>query len=60
VRSHGQQREDNRVAELHTQLLLGIELGFCSRLDAADALGLTSELKKMLNSLRRKLGDEQP
>ncbi len=43
------------VAELDTQILLSIELGFCSRDLAAPALGLTAELKRMLYALRKKL-----
>ena len=40
-------------AELDTQLTLSIELSFCSAADAAEALGLVQELRKMLNALRR-------
>ncbi len=43
------------VAELDTQLLLSIELGFCKRDLAASALDLTAELNRMLYALRRKL-----
>jgi len=42
-------------AELDTQLILAVELGFCPVGDAAPAMELISELKKMLNSLRRTL-----
>lgn len=39
--------------ELDTQVTLSIELGFCSATDAAEAIGLIQELRKMLNALRR-------
>ena len=40
-------------AELDTQLTLSIELGFCAADDAAEALSLVQELRKILNALRR-------
>ena len=46
---------EGSVAELDTQLILSIELIFCSAADAEEALGLIAELRKMLNVLRRKL-----
>ncbi len=46
---------EGSVAELDTQLLLSIDLGFCSNDQGADALALIAELRKMLNALRRKL-----
>jgi four helix bundle protein len=46
---------EGSVAELDTQLILSIELKFCSETDAASALGFITELRKMLNVLRRKL-----
>jgi four helix bundle protein len=46
---------EGSVAELDTQLILGIELNFCSAADAEQAFGLINELRKMLNVLRRKL-----
>ncbi len=48
---------EGSVAELDTQLLLGIELEFCTRDLAASALDLTAQLKRMRNALRRKLED---
>ena len=42
-------------AELHTQLIIAQELGYCSKSDAHDVLALLSEVKKMPNALRRKL-----
>ena len=46
---------EGSLAELDTQLTLSIELGYCCRSDVASANGLISELKKMLNALRRTL-----
>ena len=42
-------------AELNTQLIIAIELGYCTKSDAQVAFELTSDLRKMLNALRRKL-----
>ena len=46
---------EGSVAELDTQLILSIELKFSSNANADPAFGLISELRKMLNVLRRKL-----
>ena len=46
---------EGSVAELDTQLTLSVELGYCSQPDAAATIELVSELKKMLNALRRAL-----
>lgn len=46
---------EGSLAEMDTQLTLSIELGYGCRADAASANGLISELKKMLNALRRTL-----
>jgi four helix bundle protein len=46
---------EGSVAELDTQLILALELGFCSEERATDASGLLSDLRKMLNALRRAL-----
>ena len=43
------------VAELRTQFLIAVDLGFCTKAEAQPSLLLTSELRKMLNGLRRKL-----
>ncbi len=42
-------------AELNTQLVIAIELGYCTKAELQDAFELSSELRKMLNALRRKL-----
>ncbi len=48
---------EGSVAELDTQLHLAVELGFASDQQAAACLELLSELRRMLNGLRRKLSD---
>jgi four helix bundle protein len=50
---------EGSVAELDTQLILSMELKLCSGTDAESAFGLISELRKMLNVLRRKLSTRQ-
>jgi len=52
---HFMSHAEGSVAELDTQLTLCPDLGFCSAADAEEAFGLISELKKMLNALRRSL-----
>jgi four helix bundle protein len=42
-------------AELHTQLLLSVELGFCTQDRTAEAMLLSQDLRRMLNGLRRRL-----
>ena len=46
---------EGSLAELETQLLITVELSFCSKEEANQALAQIDELKRMLNSLRRKL-----
>ena len=46
---------EGSVAELDTQLILWVELGFCRDADAAPPFQLVEELRRMLNTLRRKL-----
>lgn len=46
---------EGSVAELNTQLILAVELKFCSDPIAAPASGLMEDLRRMLNGLRRKL-----
>ena len=45
-------------AELNTQLIIAIELGYCAQSDAGYAFELILELRKMLNALRRKLQNQ--
>jgi four helix bundle protein len=42
-------------AELHTQLIIAVEPGYCTKEQARAAFELIAELKKMLNALRRTL-----
>ena len=42
-------------AELNTQLIIAVELDYCTKDDARAAFELMAELKRMLNALRRKL-----
>ena len=46
---------EGSVAELDTQLILSIELNFCSSTAAEPIFALVSEIRRMLNALRRKL-----
>jgi four helix bundle protein len=46
---------EGSVAELDTQLILSIELKFCSSAAADAAFALISEIRRMLNALRREL-----
>jgi four helix bundle protein len=46
---------EGSAAELDTQLHLAVELGFVSSADAAPSVALTDEIRRMLNSLRRRL-----
>ena len=42
-------------AELNTQLIIAVDLEYCTKAEARDAFQLMTELKRMLNALRRKL-----
>ena len=46
---------EGSVAELDTQLLIAVDLSYCSSSEAQALFDLLLELRKMLNSLRRKL-----
>ena len=46
---------EGSVAELDTQLIIAIELGYCAKSEVGDASELILELRKMLNALRRAL-----
>jgi len=46
---------EGSTAELDTQLTLSVELGYCTQSQAAVAADSISELKRMLNGLRRAL-----
>ena len=46
---------EGSVAELDTQLILSIELKFCSGTATDSTFAFISEIRRMLNALRRKL-----
>ncbi|MBL9169010.1 MAG: four helix bundle protein [Verrucomicrobiales bacterium] len=48
---------EGSVAELDTQLILSVELGFCSALESDEVSRLIQELRKMLNALRLSVTD---
>jgi four helix bundle protein len=48
---------EGSAAELDTQLYLAIELGYCAPTDASPSLALIDEIRRMLNSLRRRLSE---
>ncbi len=50
---------EGSVAELETQLILAEDLGFCTRDRTDTAFGLVSDLRNMLNALRRTLMRKQ-
>jgi four helix bundle protein len=50
---------EGSAAELDTQLHLSVELGFASSADAAPIFALIDEIRRMLNSLRRRLNDDR-
>jgi four helix bundle protein len=50
---------EGSAAELDTQLILSIELEFCSNSVAEDSFALIGEIRRMLNALRRKLAVRQ-
>ena len=50
---------EGSAAELDTQLYLSVELGFVSSTDAATILMLIDEIRRMLNSLRRRLNGDR-
>jgi four helix bundle protein len=46
---------EGSVAEIDTQLILSVELNFCASKNASAAFDLVTDLRKMLNALRRTL-----
>lgn len=50
---------EGSIAELDTQLILSIELKFCSGTVSVPAFTLLGEIRRMLNALRRKLAARQ-
>ena len=50
---------EGSVAELETQFILSIELGFSQTKQAQPAFVLLDEIRRMLNGLRRKLSGDK-
>jgi four helix bundle protein len=46
---------EGSVAELDTQIVLSVELGFCKKSDVIGTYKTLDEIRRMLNALRRKL-----
>jgi four helix bundle protein len=46
---------EGSVAEVETQLIIAVELSFCSRAQAETCFSVNDELRRMLNALRRSL-----
>jgi four helix bundle protein len=46
---------EGSVAELETQLMLSVDLGYCAQPQTQEAFRLISDLRNMLNALRRTL-----
>jgi len=46
---------EGSVAELYTQLIIAVELEYCTKSEVTDVFKMMSELRKMLNALRRRL-----
>ncbi len=46
---------EGSAAELDTQMIIAVELGYCSADNARDIFGLIVELRKILNALRLSL-----
>ena len=51
---------EGSLAELETQLLLSVELGFCKEADVEDLLKEVDELQRMLAAIYRKLRSNSP
>ena len=49
---------EGSVAEVDTQLIIAYELGYCDRSIVEPIAEMLEELRKMLNSLRRKLSEK--
>ena len=50
---------EGSIAEIDTQLVIALELDFCKAAKVKPAFDAIVELRKMLNSLRRKLQDRE-
>jgi four helix bundle protein len=50
---------EGSLAELETQLRLSVEIGYCNLSEIESTLAFMEELRKMLNSLRRRLSSSR-
>ena len=46
---------EGSLAECETQLIIAVELNFCTESEVCAEFGLMTEIRKMLNALRRRL-----
>lgn len=46
---------EGSLAEVETQLIIAVELTYCSNVDTGECFALITEVRKMLNGLRRSL-----
>jgi four helix bundle protein len=51
---------DGSLAELETQLLLSVDLGYCARSDVSSIENEIAEIQKMIFAIRRKLSVNSP
>ena len=51
---------EGSLAEVETQVLVSIDLGFCTKVEAEPSLNEIDQLQKMLGALRRKLSSYSP
>jgi four helix bundle protein len=49
---------EGSLAEAETQLIIAVELGFCSNEQTVSEFALMLEIRKMLNALRRRLSEK--
>jgi four helix bundle protein len=52
---HFLSQAEGSVAELETQIIIAIQLGYCEEIEVKAAVDLISQVRKMLNALRRTL-----
>jgi len=51
---------EGSLAEVETQVLVSIDLAFCTKVEAEPSLNEIDQLQKMLGALRRKLSSDSP
>jgi len=52
---HSISHSEGSLAEVDTQLVIAVELGYCKQSEVDMAVGQVSEMQKMLSGLRKKL-----